>query len=43
MINLAAIAKAEARQNEFDQYKAQLAKLNIDGAELDELIKDTKR
>ena len=43
MINLAAIAKAEARQNEFDQYKALLAKLNIDGAELDELIKDSKR
>jgi len=39
MINLAAIAKVEASQADFDQYQAQLARLNIDGAELDELLK----
>jgi len=39
IINLAVIAKAEANQAEFDQYQSQLAKLNIDAAELDELLK----
>jgi hypothetical protein len=41
MINLAVIAKKEAREAEFDGLKAQLAKLNIDAAELDGLMKDS--
>lgn len=41
IINLAGIAKKEAMQSDFDQYKSQLAKLNIDADELDDLIKDS--
>jgi hypothetical protein len=43
MVNLAAIAKMEDKQSEFDQYQAKLAKLNIDAADLDYLIKEIKR
>jgi hypothetical protein len=43
IINLAAIAKLEASQAEFDQYQSQLATLNIDAAELDELMKARSR
>lgn len=41
IINLAGIAKKEAMQSDFDQYKSQLAKLNIGADELDDLMKDS--
>lgn len=43
IINLAGIAKTEASTAEFDQYQSQLAKLNIDATELDELLKARSR
>lgn len=41
IISLASIAKKEASKSDFDQYKSQLAKLNIDADELDDLMKDS--